>query len=104
VTLFANTFKSPYYEHLIGSSSQHCYNVIRIAKRIEHEIKLGCIVESIEKKGFTGKKTKGYVYSLREGYKAKEVNYKNAQMHTSQFTNVNFINLFTPNQTNQANN
>ena len=26
VTLFANTFKAPYYENLMGSSSQHFYD------------------------------------------------------------------------------
>jgi hypothetical protein len=35
VTLFANTFKAPYYEHLMGSSSQHFYDAVCIAKRIE---------------------------------------------------------------------
>jgi hypothetical protein len=27
VTMFANTFRAPYYEHLMGSSSQHFYDV-----------------------------------------------------------------------------
>jgi hypothetical protein len=35
VMLFANTFQSPYYEHLIGSSTQHFHEVVRIAERIE---------------------------------------------------------------------
>jgi hypothetical protein len=35
VMLFANTFQSPYYEHLIGSSAQHFHEVVRIAERIE---------------------------------------------------------------------
>jgi hypothetical protein len=34
VTLFTNTFKAPYYEHLMGSSSQHLYDDVRIAERI----------------------------------------------------------------------
>jgi hypothetical protein len=25
--MFANTFRAPYYEHLMGSSSQHFYDV-----------------------------------------------------------------------------
>jgi len=58
VTLFANTFKTPYYHHLIGSSSQHFYDVVRVAKRIEQDIKFGHIVEPLEKKGFTGRKKK----------------------------------------------
>ena len=41
--LFSNTFQSPYYEHLIGSSSQHFHEVERIAERIEQAIKRGKI-------------------------------------------------------------
>jgi hypothetical protein len=41
--LFANTFQSPYYEHLIGSSAQHFYEVVRIAERIEQAMKRGKI-------------------------------------------------------------
>jgi hypothetical protein len=43
VMLFANTFQSPYYEHLIGSSAQHFYEVVRIAERIEQAMKRGKI-------------------------------------------------------------
>jgi len=56
VTLFANTFKAPYYEHIMGSSSQYIYDVVRIYERIEQEIKAGRISELLEKKGFTGRK------------------------------------------------
>ena len=35
VTLFANTFKSPSYKYLIGSSAQDFYDVVVIAERIE---------------------------------------------------------------------
>jgi hypothetical protein len=35
VTLLANTFKSPYYEHMMGSSAQYFYDAIVIAERIE---------------------------------------------------------------------
>jgi hypothetical protein len=41
--LFANTFQSPYYEHLIGSSAQYFHEVVRIAERIEQAIKRGKI-------------------------------------------------------------
>jgi len=40
VILFANTFQSLYYEHLMGSSAQYFYKVIRIAKRIAQAIKM----------------------------------------------------------------
>jgi len=43
VMLFANTFQFPYYEHLIGSSAQHFYEVVRIAERIEQAMKRGKI-------------------------------------------------------------
>jgi len=43
VILFANTFQSPYYEHLIGSSAQHFHEVVRIAERIEQAMKRGKI-------------------------------------------------------------
>jgi len=35
VMLFANTFQSSYYEHLMGSSAQHFHEVVRIAERIQ---------------------------------------------------------------------
>jgi len=43
VMLFANTFQSPYYKHLIGSSAQHFHELVRIAERIEQAIKRGKI-------------------------------------------------------------
>ncbi|XP_073267151.1 uncharacterized protein [Populus alba] len=48
--------RAPYYKHLMGSSAQHFYDVVRIAERIEQGIRSGRIVEPIEKKGFFGKK------------------------------------------------
>jgi hypothetical protein len=56
VTLFANTFKAPYYEHLMGNSSQYFYDAVRITERIEQGIKVGRIPEPLEKKGYSGKK------------------------------------------------
>jgi hypothetical protein len=64
VTLFANTFRAPYYEHLMGSSAQHFYDAVRIAKRIEQGIRSGRVVEPIEKKGFVGKKKEIEVNNL----------------------------------------
>jgi len=43
VMLFANTFQSPYYEHLVGSSTQHFHEVVRIAEKIEQAMKRGKI-------------------------------------------------------------
>jgi hypothetical protein len=59
VTLFANTFKAPYYEHLMGSSAQHFYDVVRIAERIEQGITAGRIIEPLKTKGFIGRKMEG---------------------------------------------
>ena len=56
VTLFANIFKAPYYEHLMGSSAQHFYDAVLIAERIEQGIQSGKIMEPVEKRGFVGKK------------------------------------------------
>jgi len=47
VMLFANTFQSPYYEHLIGSSAQHFHEVVRIAEIIEQAMKRGKIEDSV---------------------------------------------------------
>jgi len=46
VMLLATTFQSPYYEHLIGSSTQHFNKVMRIVKIIEQAIKMGKIESS----------------------------------------------------------
>jgi hypothetical protein len=35
VTLFANTLKDPYYEHVMGSSAQQFTDVVAVAERIE---------------------------------------------------------------------
>jgi len=47
VMLFANTFQSPYYEHLIGSSVQNFHEVVRIAEIIEQVMKRGKIEGSV---------------------------------------------------------
>ena len=58
VNLFANTFRAPYYEHLMGSSAQHFFDAVRIAERIEQGIRSGRIMEPVEKRGFVGKTRK----------------------------------------------
>jgi hypothetical protein len=79
VTLFTNTFRAPYYEHLMSGSSQHFYDVVHVAERIEQWIKGGRITESLEKKGFTGRKREGDINNLEGEYKGKKVNYQNPQ-------------------------
>jgi hypothetical protein len=103
VTLFANTFKAPYYEYLIGSSSQHFYDAVRITERIEQGIKAGRIAEPLEKKGFIGRKRESDVNNLKGGYKGKRVdshNSHNPQIPASQFSHMNFSQPFSPSRTN----
>jgi hypothetical protein len=72
VTLFVNTFKSPYYEHLMGSFIQYFYDVVVIIGRIEQGIITGRISEPTEKKGFTKRKKDVEVSNVEEGYKGKK--------------------------------
>ncbi|KAJ6925557.1 hypothetical protein NC651_010063 [Populus alba x Populus x berolinensis] len=83
VTLFANTFKAPYYKHLMGSSAQHFYDVVRITERIEQGIKAGCIIEPLETKGFFGRKLKGPVNNFEGGSNDKITDSYNPQIPTS---------------------
>ncbi|XP_034932830.1 uncharacterized protein [Populus alba] len=93
VTLFANTFRAPYYEHLMGSSAQHFYDVVRIAERIEQGIRSGRIAEPLEKRGFIGRKKEIEVNNL-------ERRSKNYQIPTPRVTSINFSKPPTPNQPN----
>jgi hypothetical protein len=40
VNLFTNTFKTSYFEFLIGNASQHFIDLVIVAKRIEQAIKV----------------------------------------------------------------
>jgi len=53
INLFVNTFKAPYFEYLVGSSTQYFSDLVTIAERIEQAIHLGNIVDSSEVKSFT---------------------------------------------------
>jgi len=72
VTLFTNTFKSPYYEYLIGSSAQHFYDVVVIAERIKYGIRADRILEPTKKKWFTRGKMDAEVSNIKIGYKGKK--------------------------------
>jgi len=100
VTLFANTFRAPYYEHLMGSSTQHFYDAVRIVERIEQGIRSGRIAEPIEKKGFVGMK-EIEVNNLEGRYQVKGKSYQNYQTPTSQITSINFSKPSIPNQPHQ---
>ena len=97
VTLFANTFKAPYYEHLMGSSSQHFYDVVCIAERIEQEIKAGRITEPSQTKGFIGRKMESHVNNFEGGSKGKIVDSYNPQIPTSHVAHINFNKPFSSN-------
>jgi len=100
VTLFANTFKAPYYEHLMGSSAQHFYDVVRIAERIEQGIKAGRIIEPLETKGFIGRKMEGPVNNFEGGSNSKITDSYNPQIPTSHVAHINFNKPFSPNRAN----
>jgi hypothetical protein len=95
--LFANTFKSSYYKHLIGSSAQHFYDVMRIVERRKQKIQFSRIVELVEKIGFARKKIEYDVNNLEGGYKGKNKKYNSSQIPTSQIININFVKPFAPN-------
>ncbi|XP_061965260.1 uncharacterized protein LOC133689413 [Populus nigra] len=105
VTLFSNTFKSPYFEHLVGSSAQHFYDAVTIAERIEQAIRMGRMLEPTEKKGFTGKKKDSEMNNVEGVYKGKKKNYHhyNFQIPTQQVASVNFTKPFPTNQQNPPN-
>jgi len=85
VTLLANTFKSQYYEHLMGNSVQHFNDAVIIAKRIEQEIKTSRISKLIEKNEFIGKPKDVEVGNVEEGCNSKKndqnQNYQTLMMH-----------------------
>ncbi|XP_073261648.1 uncharacterized protein [Populus alba] len=86
----------------MGSSSQHFYDVVHVAERIEQGIKAGRIAEPLEKKGFMERKREGDVNNLEGGYKGKKVNHQNPQMPTH---HINLTKPFNPNhQSNNQNN
>ena len=78
VTLFTDTFKSLYYEHLKGSFTQHFYDIV-IAERIEQGIKTNRISKLIEKNEFIGKQKDVEVGNVEEGCKSKK-NYQTLMM------------------------
>jgi len=79
VTLLANTFKSQYYEHLMGNFVQHLYYAVIIAERIEQGIKTNRISKLIEKNEFIGKQKDAEVGNVEEGCKSKK-NYQTLMM------------------------
>jgi hypothetical protein len=89
VTLFADTLKAPYYEHVMGSSAQQFTDVVVVCERIEQGVKSGRIPAPIEKKGFERKE----VNHIEDGYKGRKNSSQN--YHTlSQIANIKKLEPF----------
>jgi len=52
ISLFSNTFKAPYFEYLVRSSTQHFTDLVVITERIKQANGLGKIVDLTEKNRF----------------------------------------------------
>jgi len=96
VTLFANTLKDPYYEHVMGSSAQQFTNAVAVAERIEQGVKSGRIpMPTVEKRGFEGKRKE--VDHIKGNYRGRKNPFQN--YHTPSFSpqiaNINFNSSFT---------
>jgi len=74
VTLFANTLKAPYYEHVMGSSAQQFTDVVVVCERIEQGVKSGRISAPTEKRGFERKEV-NHVGDDYRGRKTSSQNY-----------------------------
>jgi hypothetical protein len=77
INLFVNTFKAPYFEYLVGSSTQYFSDLVAIAERIEQAILLRRIVHSTEEKCFTGERKENEVHNVKGSYKNERKNYQN---------------------------
>ncbi|XP_024439614.1 uncharacterized protein LOC112323885 [Populus trichocarpa] len=73
VTLFANTLKAPYYEHVMGSSAQQFTDAVLVCERIEQGVKSGRISAPTEKRGFERKD----VNHIGDDYKGRKTSYQN---------------------------
>jgi len=69
INLFANTFKAPYFENLVGSSAQHFSDLVAIVEKIEQAIRLGRIADLTDEKSFTRKGKETEVHKIKDGYK-----------------------------------
>jgi len=67
VTLFANTLKAPYYEHVMGSSAQQFTDVVVVCERIEQGIKSDRISAPTEKEASKGKMSTILETTIRVG-------------------------------------
>jgi len=68
VTLFANTLKVSYYEHLMGGSAQQFTDAMVVCERIEQGVKSGRISALTKKRGFEKKE----VNHVGDDYKGRK--------------------------------
>ena len=91
VTLFVNTLKPSYYEHVMGSSLQQFTNVVVVVERIEKGVKSDRISALTEKRGFKGKRRE--VDHVEDGCRGRKNQFQN--YHTpSQIANINLNSSF----------
>jgi hypothetical protein len=88
VTLFTNTLRAPYYEHVMGSSAQQFTDAVAVAERIEQGIRSGRISAPVEKKGFEGKRRD--TEHFEDDYKGRNNQFQNYNNPSSQIANINF--------------
>jgi len=83
VTLFADTLKAPYYEHVMCSLAQQFTNTMVVCERIEQGVKSERISALTEKRGFERKE----VNHVEDGYMGRKNSSQN--YHTpSQIANI----------------
>jgi hypothetical protein len=95
VTLFANTLKAPYYEHVMDSSAQKFIDVVAVAEHIEQGVKSGKIhVLTVAKKGFEGKRKE--VDHIEGNYRGRKNPFQNYHTlsYSPQIANINFNSSF----------
>jgi len=95
ITLFANTLKYPYYEHMMGSSAQQFTDAMVVAEPIEQGVKSGRISAPVKKKGSEGKRKE--VDHVEGSYRGRKNPFQ--KYHTPSFSpqiaNIN-LNSFFP--------
>jgi hypothetical protein len=94
VTLFANTLKDPYYEHVMCSSAQQFIDAVAVAECIEQGVKSGRISVPTEKRGFEVKRKE--VDHVDGSYRGRKNPFQN--YHTPSFSpqiaNINLNSSF----------
>lgn len=79
VTLFANTFKTPYYTHVIGSLAQQFINMVAVTEHIEQKVNSGRILTSTKKRVFKRKMKE--IDHVKCDYRGRKKQFQN--YHTS---------------------